>query len=306
MSLGTKRLNRLERVNEVLTDLRDYWPITLRQVYYQLVAAGDIENNINSYKGLSTLLSEARLEGRAPWEALEDRSRDFLGSGGWRDKSHFARQDAKNFLRGYRRDLLQSQTVALEVWIEKDALSRICHRAASPYCVPVVVAKGYASTSYVNECRERIERHSWQDKRTIILYFGDLDPSGWDMLPSMLNKLQSTMNLGDKVEGQRHALTPPQVFAHNLPRDPEAMKDSDVRTPRYKAWLEQQGYPDDLAVELDALLPSTLENMVKDAIEQNLDLSQYQHELEQEQQELEELRSLKQQVQGYIESAISD
>ena len=51
----------IDRINEVLNEMRPYWPLTLRQVYYRLFAGGDIkENIINEYQRLSRQLSEDR------------------------------------------------------------------------------------------------------------------------------------------------------------------------------------------------------------------------------------------------------
>ena len=294
-------LEFLRQVQQILEGLRDYWPLTLRQVYYQLVAALIIENSRSAYQKLSRTLTKARLDGQVPWDALEDRSRDVLNSAGWGDRFQFIGAHLDNFLSNYRRDLLQSQAVVPEVWIEKDALSRVCHRAAYTYCVPVIVAKGFSSVSYVNECRKRVENNTEAGQRTKILYFGDLDPSGWAMLPAMLETLQGEMGLGDSVEGIRCALTPDQVDAYSLPRNPEAMKDTDTRTPKFKAMLRREGYPDTLAVELDALPPATLEALVREAVEQNLDLSRFAAEQQREEAERIALNELRAEVVRFVD-----
>jgi len=72
----------VERVNGVLDGLRGYWPLTLRQVYYQLVAGLDIENCEAEYKKLSRLLTKARLDNLISWDATEDRARATLDSDG--------------------------------------------------------------------------------------------------------------------------------------------------------------------------------------------------------------------------------
>ena len=291
----------LQNVQKVLTALRTYWPLTLRQVYYQLVAGLLIENEKGAYKKLSRILAKARLDGLVPWEALEDRTRSVLGSDGWTNRETFLEDELDSFLKGYRRDCLRSQAVAPEVWIEKDALSRVCHRAANPYCVPVIVARGFSSVSYINECRRRIQHNAGEGRRTVILYFGDLDPSGWEMLPAMMKTLQEEMNLWDSVEGKRCALTPEQVDQYSLPRSLDAMKNTDSRTPKYRAMLRRGGYADDLAVELDALGPATLEGLVREAIEGQLDLSVFNREKETEEEELETLDELRTIVQDYVE-----
>jgi len=101
-----------------------------------------------------------------------------------------------------------------------------------------------------------VERNAQNGKRTMILYFGDLDPSGWEMLPPLLTTLQDEMGLGDLVAGRRCALTPAQVEANKLPRNPDALKETDTRAKKYMARFG------DLAVELDALPPATLEALV--------------------------------------------
>jgi hypothetical protein len=277
----------VEPIKAILDDLSEFWPLTLRQVYYQLVAQLIIENNIAEYKKLSKVLSKARLDGIVPWDAIEDRSRDSLSSAGWGDHTDFIADQFSDLLMGYRRDLLQSQDVALQLWIEKDALSRIAHDVAFPYCVDVIVAKGFSSMSYKNTFRDQIERNTANGKQTIALYFGDLDPSGWEMLPAMLRTLQTEMGLGDQVIGQRCALLPEQVEEFDLPRSVDAIKETDSRTPKYR---EQFG---DLAVELDALPPAVLQSLVRDAIERNVDMSAFERERVIEQQERENISQLR-------------
>jgi len=287
-----------EHVEGVLETLTEYWPLTLQQVYYQLVAQGFVENRKPEYQKLSRVLTKARFDGLVSWEALEDRTRSLHDSSEWLDSHSFVRYEISEFLRGYRRDLLQSQDVGLEIWIEKDALSRICHDAAFPYCVPVVVARGFNSVSYVHECRKRVERNASAGKKTRILYFGDLDPSGWEMLPAMLETLQVEMGLGETVEGIRCALTPEQVSDLDLPRSVDALKASDPRSRKYR---ERFG---DLAVELDAVPPAVLSEMVEAAIEQQIDSELLDGERAKEQRERETLSSLRSRVNAVIGSAM--
>jgi hypothetical protein len=276
--------------------LRDYWPLTLRQIYYQLVAALVIENNLNEYKRLSRLLSDARLAGELSWDAMEDRSRVLLHSGGWDDYQEFARSEAENFLRGYGRDLLQGQAVRPELWIEKDALSRIAHDVAIDYCIPVIAARGFSSVTFKNDCRKRVLSNVQDGQETVILYFGDLDPSGWEMLPAMLRTLHEDMDLSaDLVTGCRYALNPEHVEQYRLPRPIDAIKEKDSRTPKYRKLFG------DLAVELDALRPDLLQALVKDAIESNLDLSQFEAERRIEQEELRHLAGMKARIERLLQ-----
>lgn len=45
----------------------DGYELTLRQLYYQLVARGYIENTMNSYKRVGSIINDARLAGLIDW-----------------------------------------------------------------------------------------------------------------------------------------------------------------------------------------------------------------------------------------------
>ena len=135
------QFDKLNKVIETLGELEKYKPLTLRQIYYQLVGKGFIENNASQYNMLSNLLKWGRIEGYISWDDIEDRVRYFHNSGGWDNESEFTEHELDDFLSGYRRDLMQTQEKYVEIWIEKDALSSIFRRVAFPYCVSVVVCR---------------------------------------------------------------------------------------------------------------------------------------------------------------------
>lgn len=284
---------------QTIEDMRDYWPLTLRQIYYQLVAGLIIDNRLNEYKRLSTLLSDARHSGELSWEAMEDRSRVYLSSSGWVSRKAFVEFEVKYFLKDYRRDLLQDQPIRPEVWIEKDALSRIAHDVARKYCVPVIAARGFSSTSFKNECRNRILANHRQGQQTAIVYLGDLDPSGWEMLPAMMRTFRQKMDLSEEhVTSCRCALNREHVERYQLPRSIDAIKEKDSRTPGYRKLFG------DLAVELDALRPSLLEDMVRQAIEANLDMSLFKRQQALEEEDLKVVEALKRQVETLLPGVI--
>ena len=296
--LSDASLEYVKTVNDILKELKEHWPLTLRQVYYQLVARGFVQNNLRAYQKLSRILTKARLLKLVSWDTIEDRSRQTLYSAGWDDATDFVEDEVKDFLKGYRRSLLQSQSYALELWIEKDALSRVCHRIAFDYCVPVIVAKGFSSVTYVHEGRKRIEQNYMQGKLTRILYLGDFDPSGWSMLPAILDTLQNEMKLGDQVQGIRVALTKGQVAQFRLPTSPDAIKKRDTRA---KKFVQEFG---DVAVELDALPPLTLEQLIREAIENNLDMSKFEAESVREEEERNRLETLRRRVKKLLDKEL--
>ena len=77
-------LDLIEKINGVIGDYaRQGFSLTLRQVYYQMVARAIIPNNERCYKNLGNLISDARLAGLIDWEAIEDRTRNLRGNSHW-------------------------------------------------------------------------------------------------------------------------------------------------------------------------------------------------------------------------------
>ncbi len=290
-----KQLDKLNKVQEVLNELQGYKPLTLRQVYYQLVGKGYIENKTSQYGMLSNLLKWARIEGHVSWHDIEDRVRAFKDLRGFGNREDFIKQELEGFLNGYRRNLLQSQDKYIEIWIEKDALSSVFTKVAYRYTVPVVVCRGFSSISFLNEFRGRVNYYNSLGKKVVMLYFGDFDPSGVEMLDSMKITLRDELGL-DNVEFKRIALLKEDIFTYKLPHNPKALKRTDTRANKH---LEAYG---ELAVELDALRPDVLEQKIRSAIESELDIDAFNQEVEKNNSELELLDMLKNDVEVFMDT----
>jgi hypothetical protein len=96
------------------------------------------------------------------------------------------------------------------------------------------------------------------------------------------------------VESARCALTPEQVDEYRLPRNPDALKDTDTRAAKYRARFG------DLAVELDALPPADLERIVELNIRAMLDLSQFESERATEAQDNADIDAMRARVLGIV------
>jgi len=278
---------RASQVKEVVDGMKVYWPLTLRQIYYQLVVKGYIENNKSSYNGLSKLLKWMRIDDRIPWRALEDRSRRLGDKKGFHSMAEFCRRELNWLFEGYERCLIQSQLKYLEVWVEKDALSRIFDKTVYPYCIRSSAVRGYSSVTFLADYYGRASKAIMQGKRPIVLYFGDLDPSGVQMLDASIETLEEELDLYG-VEFKRIGLNPEHIEKYNLPSDPHAIKMSDSR---YAKYVKKYG---PVAVELDALHPEDLQKMIHRAIRAELDMSKYDDEKETgeiEEMEIEDIRT---------------
>jgi hypothetical protein len=233
--------------------LGEHHPMTVRQVYYQLVSRQVLENSRSQYQALSRLLVSARLEGAIPWWWLEDRTRRPRSVPMWDDLEGFA----ESLRWAYRRNVWESQPQYLEVWLEKDALSGIFEEVLEEYGVTLNVGRGYDGWDSIHNAARRFLGL----EGATILYFGDFDPSGEDLVRSLRERMGE---LKAKPEIIKCALTLEDVRGYNLPPDFTKTTDS-----RRAAFVARYG---DLSVELDALPLEVLRERVVTEVEARMDL----------------------------------
>jgi len=283
------RSEQLAQIREVLEEWRDYLPMTLRQVYYQLVGKGYLENKRSTYSDLSGVIKWARLDGLIGWNVIEDRTRSLNQRHYHDSKEAFVEGEKRLFLKGYARNLLTGQQNYIEVWIEKDALSSLFERVCDKYMVPVMVCRGFSSVSVIRDFVRRTDKRRKSGQDIIMLYFGDFDPSGMEMLESMKMTIEEEFELLG-INYQRVALSKNDIHQYNLPHKPDQLKEKDTRA---KKFIREYGR---YAVELDALGPDVLSSKVKDAIEEKLDMETFEKQFEIYQKELDELKEIREKV----------
>lgn len=257
----------VKAVNEILKRYPSGVKLTLRQIYYQLVAAHIIENDEHSYKNLSRMLVKARESGAVDDARMEDRGRQTIG--GDRDKTDpdTFYQEYEDWFRScwrsYSRPSWEGQPLYVEVFVEKDALSRLVSDAAKRYGVSTSVARGYSSYTFLKDGADRIVKNCNGARDPVILYFGDHDPSGVDMTRDLGARLERYGVPDGESAVKRIALTREQIDKYDLPPAPVKGKDS-----RAKKFIEEHG---DEVVELDALDANVLQELVKSSILECID-----------------------------------
>lgn len=250
-------------------------PVTIRQIFYHLVSRNILKNTEREYKKLVRILVRARKAGFVPFEWIEDRSRNPLILPLYPNILDYI----ENKIERYYKDTWQNQPCFIIILLEKEALAGIVWEVASIYNVPVFPTKGYSSWSmFYKDIRSQVQKYS--DKPLVVLVLGDYDPSGTDIPRDHLEKLEFLGVRPTVVE--RIALTREQVVEYRLP--PQMAKRDD---PRYERFAQEYG---EHSVELDALRPSTLRNIVEEAILKYLDHEAFVKDWEIEQQEKEKLR----------------
>jgi hypothetical protein len=241
--------------------------VTLRQLFYRLVAEQLIPNTQAAYKRLSELTAEARRRGEFP--DLIDRGRQIHRHPWWTDPA-----DAMDALISqYRIDRTSGQDTSLYLGVEKAGLVIQLEHWFADLGVPVLALGGYSSQTYVDEVAADVRR---QGRPAVLLYAGEHDPSGEDID----RDFEKRSACWDKVV--RVALTASQVEEYQLPPNPGKATDS-----RAAGFIARHGAL--VQVELDALDPDDLRGLFTQAIEPFWDTSRYDVALARETGDIEAL-----------------
>jgi hypothetical protein len=231
-------------------------PMTVRQVFYQATVRGLVEKAESGYAKVQVDLTVMRRAGELPYGWLADNTR-------WqrRPRTFASVEDAlRDTAAFYRKSLWTNADSYVEIWLEKDALSGVIYPVTSMYDVPLMVARGYASLSFLYSAAEYINT---LDVPTYIYHLGDFDPSGvnaGEKIEETLNELAPDAT----IIFERLAVTRRQIQNWNLPTRPT--KKSDTRSKGFGA----------ISVELDAIDPNQLRTIVQDAIERHLPADQFE------------------------------
>ena len=251
-----KRVQVTEIRDAILELLTDDNPQTVRQIFYALTVRGLIQKTEGEYKQtVIRLLVDMRESEVIPFNWITDNTRlmrkliSFVG----------LNASLKTWQANYRRDLWAAMPVYVEVWCEKDALAGVILEETKAYDVPLMVARGYASISFLHSAAETI---SAKEKPAYIYHVGDLDPSGVDAGRDIEAKLRRYAPDAE-IHFERLAVTREQVEMWDLPSRPTKQSD-----PRAKKFVGT-------SVELDAIPAHQLRSLIRSAIERHVD----QHQL---------------------------
>jgi hypothetical protein len=231
-------------------------PMTVRQVFYRLTSEGVIAKSEAEYKGtVCRLLAEMRRSGEIPYQWLADATR-------WmRRPTTYSSMEAalKRTAETYRRSLWDDTPVAVELWLEKEALAGVLVDVTDEWDVPLMVTRGYPSMSFLYSAAEVIRERRKNGQGTRIYYFGDRDPSGVDIDRAVQQGIGEGLAC---VDFERVAVTEEQISHWDLPTRPT--KHSDTRAKRFKGE----------SVELDAIPPEQLRHLAAGVIERHVDRNQ--------------------------------
>lgn len=250
--------------------------LNLRMLHYRLVeypglkGTGIYENTTNNYKWLSNCLAEARRHGELPWEIFEDKTRTVPTV---KSQSYSRPEDSYNNVETNVSKIIEYNINAIKnkaywyslpknlyqpdlcvIMLEKQALENVFKAVVDEDKAVLVVNKGYNSLTQLKDFADILKK----EKRNMHLKcFSDFDPSGVDIQRNFADQMQELGVHFASVE--RIALTEELITRYALPYAPPKKTDT-----RAKNWTTG-------VVELDAVEPVMLQNLIKDCVKKHWD-----------------------------------
>ena len=278
---------------KAIQKLRDIWPLSLRKIHYELLndpplrhsrkPGSTYANNLRCYQDLSRLLIRARLDGHIPMDAIDDETRPVTMWDVHPSASGFISNQLNGLLKGYQRDLLQSQPNHIEILGEKKTLGTTLRPVAGEFCAPLTLGGGYCSYPPRKAIADRFQKSG--KTKLILFLLTDFDPDGMSIAESFAQSMQRDFKIAD-VCAIRVALTLDQVKEHRLPPIMKAKEGSS----QHGKFVAKFG--DDVH-ELEALSPEALQKILRDAIESTIDVAAFNHEIDEERKDAAHIDSLR-------------
>lgn len=243
----------IDRANEIIAEYEAQdFDLTLRQLYYQMVARNIIANRQQEYKRLGSIINDARLAGLIDWDRINDLTRELRAVSHWDSPADIISSAARSF----HIDKWADQDERVEVWVEKDALRNVVERACTALDVAYFACRGYVSQSEMWAAAQRFIRYDENGQPPLIIHLGDHDPSGIDMTRDIADRLAM---FGANVGVDRIALNMDQIEEYAPPPNPAKTTDS-----RFNGYIRLYG---EESWELDALDPATLNTLITNAVQ---------------------------------------
>ena len=176
----------LAQVDEVLSEYREYLPLTVRQIFYRLVGAHGYPKTEQAYERLGNYLVRARRARMIPFESIRDDSASVMGH------LHFDGEDqfyayVHRLGRSYTQDKLAGQGHAIRLHCEAEGMMPQMHAALEDFSVPVYSCSGFDSLTSRRELAKWFHAsYVYEGKKPAMLHLGDYDPDGESIFESLV------------------------------------------------------------------------------------------------------------------------
>jgi hypothetical protein len=223
-------------------------PVGVRQTFYAVETQDLVPKTEAGVRTVSRLMVNMRKSGEMPYGWVADGTRWMV-----KPKSHDSIEQAvQAAAASYRFDLWSEADAYVEVWVEKQGLISTLYPVTAEWDVPLMPAHGTPSLSFLYETAMTIAD---EDRPCFIYYLGDGDKAGRDAAVFAERTIRELAPDAD-LTFELLAVTEAQIADWNLPTRPPKPRD------RAAGMTE--------CVELDAIPPDRLRNLLRDAIESHM------------------------------------
>jgi hypothetical protein len=248
----------LRQVHEILEQYVEQLPLTLRQIFYRLVAVYEYEKTELAYGRLGEMLNRARRAENVPFQAIRDDGFIKQWPTGFASREDFWNR-IDEVIDHFQLNRQEGQAQFLEVWVEAAGMVPQIFRATGKPGLPVFSSSGFDSTTVKYEAAKRLLE---REIPTVVLHVGDYDPSGVALFENVREDVTAFYeDLGGETPPtfQRVAVTLDQIERLGLPTAPP--KKSDKRGV----------FTDTKTVQAEALPPDVLQAEVMAVIDGYID-----------------------------------
>jgi hypothetical protein len=275
-------------IEAVLEEYAEYLPMTVRQVFYRLVGKGHPKTE-DFYNSVQDKCNRARRCGRISFASIRDDGVSRQGGESLTYESpreYYEEHEALS--NSYERSWHADQPAYVAVLCEAAGMVPMLERAVRPYRVSVASSSGFDSLTAKHDLfRAALRRYEEYGQHTVLLHFGDHDPSGVSVYESMSEDLEgfcADRGTDGLVEVRRVALTPQQITTLGVATTPDEIKPTDSRA---KVFIERGLEP---AAQLEAIPPDTLSTVARQAVESTVELEVLAESRERERAERAEVQ----------------
>lgn len=248
----------VHQVNEVLKEYNDYLPMTIRQIFYRLVATKGFSKTEKSYKRLAEVMNKARRSRLISFDNVRDDG--YIGDfdmGYWFDSEELT-NNFNSWVNAFKTSPQDFQDSYQVVWCEAKGMLPMLRKVADEFGVPVISSGGFDSVTAKYNLAKKFAR---MEKDIIIHHLGDHDPSGTHIFSSLdedVSQFFDDLQSGDGfISFRRLAVTPDQIAEFNLETAPP--KKTDKRSFSGET------------CQLEAIPPDILSELLEKNLEFNID-----------------------------------
>lgn len=264
-----KRRELIDHIHQVLDDYRKALPLTVRQIYYRLVATHDrYPKDQKFYRQLVDTIARARRGGLIDFDAIRDDGIVQRRTGsGFDDLDDFSAA-LSHAAATYTRDRTSGQPQRVFVLTEAAGMVPQIHEACAGYPVTIRSSGGMDGVTAKHELAQLCAR---QD--SVVLHVGDFDPSGLSIYHQLVLDVGAMIRDLCAADAKR----PPRYVCKRIGVLAEQVGAYGLLTGRIKPADEAKDwYPGidgdaGATCEAEAFPPDVLMRLVRDAVAAELD-----------------------------------